>query len=60
MRDLWWTKCNWGKFPLSTSVTLANSNSTKCSILTWYPRLLQKLVNGRRTKWTQSHPNPRN
>jgi hypothetical protein len=51
MWDLWWTKRRWGRFSLSTSVSLANSHSTYCFTLIiiwgWY--------RGRNTK---SHPNP--
>jgi hypothetical protein len=31
--DLWWTKCHWGRFSPSTSVSLANLQSTKFSII---------------------------
>jgi hypothetical protein len=31
MWDLWWTKCHWGRFSLSTSVSPANSHSTDWS-----------------------------
>jgi hypothetical protein len=30
-QDLWWTKWHWGKFSLSTLVSLANFHSTNCS-----------------------------
>jgi hypothetical protein len=56
MWDLWWTKWHWGMFLSSASVFLAISRSTSFSIiiiLDWYNRAL----NGRRTKWTQSHLN---
>jgi hypothetical protein len=59
MRDLWWTKCHWGRFSPSTSVSPANSHSTDYSTLIiiwgWYNRPNID----RRTKWTQAHPTPR-
>jgi hypothetical protein len=54
-----------GGFSPTTSVSPANSHSTDCSTLiiiiiiiisVWYNRA----VSGRRTKWTQSHPTPKN
>jgi hypothetical protein len=33
MWNFWWTKWYWGRFPPSTSVSLANSHSTDCSTL---------------------------
>jgi hypothetical protein len=36
MWGLWWTKWHWGKFSPSTSVSPANSHSTKCSILIYH------------------------
>jgi hypothetical protein len=62
MWDLWW-KCGTGpgflrvlRFPLPIIIppTAAHSSSsiTRC----WYNRP----VSGRRTKWPQSHPTPRN
>jgi hypothetical protein len=39
--DLWWTKWHWGRFSPSTSVSHANSHSTKCSILVYHPGLVQ-------------------
>jgi hypothetical protein len=62
MWDLWWTKLHWGRFSPSTSVSFASSHSNNCStsssfnIRRWYNRP----INGRHTKWTQSHPTPRN
>jgi hypothetical protein len=41
MWDLWWTKWHWDRLLLSTSVSLANSHSTKCSILIYHPVLVQ-------------------
>jgi hypothetical protein len=56
--DLWWTTWHWDKFSLSTSVSPANSTAPHSSsiIRGWYNRP----ISGRRTKWTQSHPTPRN
>jgi hypothetical protein len=53
--------CNRRSFPPSTSVSPANSHSSDFSILIiiiwgWYNRS----NSCRRTKWTQSHPTPRN
>jgi hypothetical protein len=58
---LWWTEWHCGRFSLTTSIYLVNPHSTDCSTLIiinrgWYSRP----VSGRRTKWTQSHPTPRN
>jgi hypothetical protein len=43
MWDLWWTKCRWGRFSPSTSVSPANFHPTSCSTITvitwgWYNR----------------------
>jgi hypothetical protein len=47
---LWWTKCHWGRFAPSTSVSPAYSHS---SIRGWYNRP----NSGRLTRWTVSpHP----
>jgi hypothetical protein len=64
MWDLWWTKWHRGRFSPSTSASSANSHSTDCStLIIYHPGLAiiyNRPVSGRRTKWTQSHPTPRN
>jgi hypothetical protein len=55
MWALWWTKWRWDMFLLSTSVSPTNSYSAKFSILIYH-----RPISGRRTKWTQSQPSPRN
>jgi hypothetical protein len=59
MWDLWWTKCYWGIFSPSTSVSLpilipSTSPHSSSIIRGSYssPNI------GRRTKWTQFHPPP--
>jgi hypothetical protein len=52
---LWWTKSHYGRFPPSTSGSPANSHSTTFSILICHPGLYNRPINGRHTKWTQSH-----
>jgi hypothetical protein len=45
------------RFPLSVLIPPTTpQSSSSSSILDWYSRP----VSGRRTKWTQSHPAPRN
>jgi hypothetical protein len=46
MRDLWWVKWQWGRFPPSTSVSLANSHSTKCYIFIYHTGLVQLVADG--------------
>jgi hypothetical protein len=41
MQDLWWTKCNWGRFSPSTSVSPSNSHFTDCSTFIYHPGLVQ-------------------
>jgi hypothetical protein len=55
MWDLWWTKCYWGRFPLPILVPPTAPHSSSI-IQSWYNRP----VSDRRSKWTQSHPTPRN
>jgi hypothetical protein len=43
MWDLWWTKWHWGRFTQSTSVSPAYPHSTKCSIFTYYPGMVQQI-----------------
>jgi hypothetical protein len=61
MRDLWWTKWHWDRFPPSTSVSFANSQSTLCSTLIYHPGLVRyyRPRSDQSIKWTQSHPTPR-
>jgi hypothetical protein len=59
MWDLWCRKWHWGRFSPSTSVSPANNaphSSSSSVIWGWYNRL----VSGRRPKWTQSHPTKSN
>jgi hypothetical protein len=42
MRDLWWAKWHWDRFTPSTLVSPAYPHSTKCSIFTYYPGLVQQ------------------
>jgi hypothetical protein len=39
MWDMWWTKCRWGRFSPSTSVSPANLHSTNCSTINLIHRL---------------------
>jgi hypothetical protein len=57
---LWWTKWHWGRLSPSTSVSSANYHSTDCSTFVIIRRWYSRPISGRRTKWTQSHPTPRN
>jgi hypothetical protein len=43
MWDLWWKKWRWGRFSPSTSVSLANLDSTNFSTITitYHPGLVQ-------------------
>jgi glutamine phosphoribosylpyrophosphate amidotransferase len=52
MWDLWWTKCRWGRFSPSTSVSTANVYSTNCSTITitYHPGLVQQGSSGRSTQ----------
>jgi Tfp pilus assembly protein FimT len=61
MWDSWWTKWHWGRFSPSTSVSTANYHSRDCSThsLSTVAGTIGR-ISGRRTKWTQSHPTPRN
>jgi hypothetical protein len=62
MWDLWWTKWHWGtfllvlRFPLPILIPPTAPHSSSSIIRGWYNRQ----ISGRRTKWTQSHPTPRN
>jgi hypothetical protein len=49
--DLWWTKWYWGRFSPNTSVSPANSHSTKYSIFINLLWLIQV-----RTMWAQYQP----
>jgi hypothetical protein len=61
MWDLWWTKWHWGRFSPNTSVSPANFHSTDCStLIVYHPGWYNRPNIGRRTKWTQSYPTPRN
>jgi hypothetical protein len=60
---LWFTKWQWDRFSPSTSISPANSHSTKCfTFIIIYPARgwHNRPVGGRRTKWTQTHLTPRN
>jgi hypothetical protein len=54
MWDLWWTKCRFGRFSPSTSVSPANLHSTNFStiIIAYHPGLVQQASSGRGTKST--------
>jgi hypothetical protein len=57
MWSLWWTKWQWGRFSLSTSVSPAN-HSTDFSIII-YPRVWHnRLIGGRSAEWTQLDSTP--
>jgi hypothetical protein len=48
--DLWWTKWQWDRFSMSTSIYPTSSHSAKYSIIRgWYKR---PTTSGRRAKWT--------
>jgi hypothetical protein len=51
--DLWWTKCRWGRFSPSTSVSPADLHSTKFSILIITRSRYNRSISGRRGEWTQ-------
>jgi hypothetical protein len=53
MWDLWWTKWHWAWFSPTTSVSLANHNSTKFSILIITRGRYNRPIGGRCVKWTQ-------
>jgi hypothetical protein len=60
MEGLWWTKRHWGRFSLSTSISLANHHSTNFSIIIiiitwgWHNRP----IGGRSVEWTQLDSTP--
>jgi hypothetical protein len=62
MCDLWRTKWHWGRFSPSTSVSLANFHSTKCTTITFIYNLglVQQANKGHSAEWTQSHPTKNN
>jgi hypothetical protein len=53
MWDLWWPKEHFGKFSLSTSISLANHHSTDCSTITiiYHPGMVQQAK-----EWMQCQP----
>jgi hypothetical protein len=58
MWDLWWTKWHWGRFSLSTSVSLPIRippiDPQSSSSIIW--GCYNKPNSGHSTKWTQSDP----
>jgi hypothetical protein len=56
--DLWWTKWRWRRFPPSTSVSPANLDSTKFSIIVITRGKYSRPINGRRAEWTQLDSTP--
>jgi hypothetical protein len=61
MWDLWWTKWHWGRCSPNTSISPANSHTTDCStIIIYHQDWYNRIVSGRRNKWTQPHHTPRN
>jgi hypothetical protein len=57
---LWWIKWHWGPFPPRTSVSPANSHSTKCPVLITVRDLRREPNRSRRSKWIQPHSTPWN
>jgi hypothetical protein len=57
MWGLWWTKRHWGRFSLSTSVSLAN-HSTDFSIIIIARGSHNRPISGRSAEWTQLDSTP--
>jgi hypothetical protein len=62
MWDLWWTKWHWGSFSRVLTFPPANSHSIDCTtfVVMYHPGWYNRLISGRRTKWSQSHRTRRN